>query len=402
MAAFHYKAITLNGRVQKGVVEADGEKAARAQLRARQCTPLDLKQVNTDGKSQWISFKRYLSTVELATATRQMGTFIQAGIPLDETLQACAENTESRKVRAVFLSVRSKVMEGSSLANAMEAHHQSFPSIFISTIAAGEKSGGLGVVLDKLADYTEASAEFRQRIGNAMVYPVILVVVSLLIVTGLLTYVVPDILEVFEDAGQTLPPLTEALMKLSGFISQNGLWLIALCALSIGTTLYCAKLPRIRLFIDRLVTKAPVLKRYSQSYNAIRYTGTLHILFQSGVPLTEAMAIASGVVTNCYIRQKLERATSRVREGSSLTHALAPIEAIPKVFLHMVRSGETSGKLGPMLEKVSSSQERELQRRIATLLGLFGPATLLIMGGVVLLIVMAILLPILNMNQLIA
>lgn len=404
MAAYYYTAFSIDGSKKKGVVEADSEKSARAKIRELKLTPIALKlsaEKKSTGFFSKLSPTRSLSITELSQATRQLGTLIQAGIPIDESLLACAENTDSQKVKSIFHDVRSNVMEGSSLASSLSALGKTFPRIFTATIAAGEKSGSLGAILARLADYSEAAAEFRQKIKSAMIYPTALVIIAIVIVTGLMTYVVPDILSVFIEAGQALPPITQGLMNVSQFIANNGLWILIVALLALLIVSYLLSNETIKFKIDKTFSNLLFIKKYVRSYNAIRYFGTLNILFSSGVPLTEAMRIASNVVENRHIRQQLLLASTKVEEGSSLHLALKPIKELPSLFVHMIRSGEASGTLDSMISKVVYSQEQELQRRVATLLSLFEPATLIIMGGVVMLIVLAILLPIMNMNQLI-
>ena len=403
MATFNYTAITENGKKKRGIVQADGEKSARTAIRSLNLTPINVEIFKErEANQSWFQLNRFkLSTHELALVSRQLSTFILANIPLDETLQACAENTDSRKIKILFLNIKTKVLEGSSLAQSMEDHSNVFPDIFISTISAGEKSGGLGKVLNRLADHIEASAEFKKNIGSALVYPCILIVISLLIIIGLMTYIVPDILSVFTEAGQSLPPLTLALMSFSNFISDYGI--LVLCGLTVFniTIIQIFKLPKINILKDKILINTPLIKKNIQTYNAVRYTSTLHILFSSGVPLTDSMTTATAVVPNKYIRQQLTQASKQVKEGKSLASSLKLVKGFPSIFVHMVRSGEKSGELSSLMEKVSTSQENELQRKVTTLLGLLEPTTLVIMGGIVLIIVLAILMPILNMNQLI-
>ena len=404
MAAFDYVALDTQGRKQKGVLEADSARQMRQLLRDRGLTPLTVEQSST--KQQQKSFSGLLTphigVKDLALLTRQLATLVQASLPLEEALSAAAQQTSKQKVRSLILAVRAKVLEGHSLASSLADFPRAFPAIYRATVAAGEKSGFLDQILNRLADYTEASHESRQKIMMALLYPVILFVLAVLIVSGLMVYVVPDVVEVFIDTGQQLPALTIGLMALSDFISSYGLYLlVVLVALAFGLR-YLLQQPALRLSWHRRLLKLPIIGRFTTTMDTARFASTLSILTASGVPLVDAMKISAEVLSNQWLKRLVNEATRKVTEGSSLNKALLQAEYFPPMMVHMIASGEASGELDAMLQRVAASQEREVQNFIGIMLGLFEPFMLLAMGLSVLLIVLAILLPILNLNQLVS
>lgn len=404
MAAFDYIALDQQGRKQKGALEADSARQMRQLLRDRGLTPLSVEQ-STEKQQREKSFGNlltpHISVHDLALLTRQLATLVQASLPLEEALSAAAQQASKPKVRSMLLAVRAKILEGHTLANALGEFPRAFPAIYRATVTAGEKSGFLDQILNRLADYTESSHESRQKIMMALLYPIILLVLSILIVTGLMVYIVPDVVEVFVDTGQELPTLTIALMALSDFIANYGIYtLLLLITLIIGIK-YLLKQPGIRLAWHHKLLKLPLAGKLSCTVNTARFSSTLSILTASSVPLVEAMKISAQVLPNLWLKKLVEEATRKVTEGSSLNRALQQAEYFPPMMVHMIASGEASGKLDDMLDRVAASQERELQNFIAIILGLFEPLMLLTMGVTVLLIVLAILLPILNLNQLV-
>lgn len=404
MAAFDYVALDEQGRKQKGALEADSARQMRQLLRDRGLTPLAVEQ--SSGKQQqqksfsaWLT--PHISVRDLALLTRQLATLVQAALPLEEALSATAQQTSKPKIRSMILAVRAKVLEGHTLANALASFPRAFPAIYRATVAAGEKSGFLDHILNRLADYTEASHESRQKIMMALLYPVILLVLSILIVSGLMVYIVPDVVEVFIDTGQQLPALTVGLIALSDFIAGYGIYLLLIVIALCFAVRYLLKQPDIRLAWHRRLLKIPLIGRFTATINTARFASTLSILTASGVPLVEAMKISGAVLSNLWLRRLVGEATQKVTEGGSLHRSLEQAGYFPPMMVHMIASGEASGKLDEMLERVATSQEREVQNFIAIILGLFEPFMLLTMGLTVLLIVLAILLPILNLNQLV-
>ncbi len=403
MAAFEYKALDARGKQIKGVLEADSARQVRQQLRDKGCTPVSVEatvEKQKDGKSVGRSARR-LGVRDLALVTRQIATLIQAGIPVEETLSAVASQSEKAPIRSMLLAVRAKVLEGHSLADSLGEYPNAFPKLYRSTVAAGEHAGHLDLVLNRLADYTEARQQARQKIQLAAIYPVILTVVAISIVVFLLAYVVPDIIKVFVNNGQELPPLTQGLLALSGFITQWG-WLMALVLIALFFMFQVAnRKESFRLAFHKRLLHMPFIKKLSRGTNTSQFASTLSILNASGVPLVDAMRIASEVLSNEYLKEKLKESAQSVSEGASLHRSLEQTGYFPPMMVHMIASGESSGELDQMLERTARHQESDLQGLIEALVGLFEPLMLLVMGGVVLIIVLAIMLPILNMSNLV-
>lgn len=407
MPAFDYIALNETGKKTRGILEADSARSVRSQLRDKSLTPLEVteaRQQSTKTDSIFSGNKlngNNISGSDLALITRQIATLVQAGMPLETCLQAVAKQSEKQNVKRTVLAVRAKVREGHNFADSLGEHPRAFPNLYCATVAAGEQSGHLDMVLNRLADYTESQQQFRQKIQLALVYPVILLVMSLLIVIGLMIYVVPDIVQVIIDAGQQLPLLTQVLVNVSHFLVNWG-WLLFLGLLLLFVALkILLKKPSIKLLWHKRLLNLWLVKRYSRASNAARFISTLAILTRSGIPLVEAMPIATSVAPNSYFKTETRNAQSKVQEGISLNRALEETGLFPPMMIQLIASGEQSGDLSDMLQRAAESQENDLQQRVAMLVGLFEPMTLLMMGAVVLVIVLAVLLPILNLNQLV-
>jgi general secretion pathway protein F len=402
MAAYEFKALDARGKQQQGVLEADSPRAVRQQLREKGWAPLEVNTA-TEKQHQARLFQRKgsLNARDLALVTRQLATLIQSGIPIEQALAAVASQSEKPTIKSMMLAVRARVLEGYTLADSLGEFSSAFPKLYRSTVAAGEHAGHLDLVLNRLADYTEQRQEARQRIQLAAIYPVILTVVALAIVIFLLTYVVPDIIDVFVRSGQELPALTEGLLAVSAFLATFGPYIAVVLVLAVVGFRVSLRKPGIRLQFHRWLLHVPLLSKLSRGLNTARFASTLSILSTSGVPLVEAMRIAGEVLSNDYLKLKMQGATQRVSEGSSLKRSLEQTGYFPPMMLHMIASGEASGELDQMLERTARSQENDLQSKLATLVGLFEPMMLLVMGLVVLIIVLAIMLPILNMSNLV-
>jgi len=402
MPAFEYQAQDNNGRCCRGLQEADSPRHARQLLRERGLLPTELRAAKNQ-RHQGAAFANMtrLSASELALLTLQLSTLIQAGLPLEEALRAVAAQSEKRKVSSLLSAVRARVMEGYALAAALGGFPRAFPELFCATIAAGERSGHLGHVLEQLAAYTEARQLSRQRIQLALVYPMILLFASLAIVGFLLGYVVPDVVKIFVDSGQPLPLLTQAMIALSNGLRSHGLVLLALLSGIALTVRWALQQPPLRLRWHAWVLKAPLLGGVFRAMEAARFASTLAILGKSAVPLVDALEIAAAVIGNLTIRARMHDVARSVREGGTLTRGLELSGDMPPMMLHMIASGERAGELDSMLARAAEQQEKSLAARIALVVSLFEPMMLVLMGGVVLLIVMAILLPILSLNQLV-
>ncbi|MFA0812037.1 type II secretion system inner membrane protein GspF [Microbulbifer epialgicus] len=404
MAAFEYTALAASGRKSKGTLEADSARSARQQLRAKGMVPLDVAPAaeQTEKSAGGImSGSPGLSIKNLALLTRQIATLLRAGIPLEETLGAIANQTRNQKIRRVVLAVRGKILEGHSFALALGSFPRAFPKLYRATVEAGEHSGHLDSVLERLGDYTEGQQQFRQKVQLALIYPVVLVFICILVVTGLMVYVVPDVIEVFTGTGQVLPLATRILVSLSDFISAWG-WLVppALGAIIAGV-IFMLRRPAVRFRFHHRLLELPIIGWMVRGAQSARYVGTLAILTGSSVPLVQAMGIAGGVMTNDFLKDRLEAAQKSVREGGSLHKALEDVGYFPPMMIYMIASGESSGTLDEMLQRAAESQEQDLQGAVTAFVSLFEPLMLLVMAAIVLFIVMAIMMPILSMNELV-
>jgi general secretion pathway protein F len=401
MPTFDYSALDAQGRPCKGRLEADGPRHARQLLRERGVWPRVLIEVRVGNGTDKQSRGGRLGAADLALLTLQLSTLVQAGLPLEEALEAVAKQSSRRKVAGLLSAVRSRVMEGHALASALGQFPKAFPELFRATVAAGERSGHLGHVLEQLAAYTQARQASRQKIQMALVYPLILMLASAAIVGFLLGYVVPDVVKIFVDSGQPLPWLTQALIGVSNGLRNHFLLLLGLLATLSGLWRWSWQQPQWRLRWHRWVLNAPVIGEVLRAMEAARFASTLAILGKSAVPLVDALEISAAVIGNLTIRARMVEVACSVREGGTLTRGLELSGDIPPMMLHMIASGERAGELDRMLARAAEQQESSLGARIALVVSLFEPVMLVLMGGVVLLIVMAILLPILSLNQLV-
>ena len=406
MAAFEYLALNARGREEKGVLEADGVRQVRQLLRDRGLTPLSVNPTSRIEKRSGVAlirnlFRPSLSVTERALITRQLATLIGAALPVEEALLAVSRQSEKATIESMMLTVRAKVLEGFSLANSLAEYPKAFPSLHRATVAAGETSGHLDLVLSRLADFSESQQESAARVKQALIYPLILFILTIAILAGLLGYVVPDIVEVFAESDQELPWLTTGVIKASDFVVAYGL--LVLVGLVIVSLVFQRLLatPDVRLRWHRLLLKLPILGKLSRGTNTAQFASTLSILASSGVPLVDAMRIAGEVLSNAWLRRLVSEATSKVSEGTSLSSALQSSGNFPPMMLHMIASGESSGELDEMLGRVAKHQQQDADLLMSVLLSLFGPMMLIVMGGAVFIIVLAILLPIINLNQLV-
>lgn len=407
MAAFHYIAMNQTGQEQKGVIEADSEKHARQMLRDQMLLPIHLR-IAQSKKTAITSFKTFtpkflkakLSAKELALLTRQFATLLSAGMPVEEALLAVTEQSEKSRVKGLMLSVRSKVLEGHALAAALKEHPDDFSELYCATIAAGEKSGHLDKVLLRLAEYTEQQWQMRRKITTALIYPSMIVLVAIGIVGFLLEYVVPKMIAVYGHLNQALPLLTTILISISHFVTSYGLYtlLFFICAGFFWMRML-KKSDVLRERVHLWLLRMPFIRYTLRTANTARFARTLSILSASGVPVLEAMYIAAQLVTTIPIRKALEIAVNQVREGAAIHLTLKRTTYFSPMSVHMIASGEASGQLENMLERVAQNQEDEITRMIEVSLALFEPIIILLMGVIVLFIVLAVLLPIFELNQ---
>ncbi|MCL6704246.1 type II secretion system inner membrane protein GspF [Pseudomonas sp. T1.Ur] len=399
MPTFYFRAEDATGRRRKGRIEADSARHARQLLREQGLLPSEMQEVAQQRLGTTHRIGARLSPAELALLTLQLSTLVQAGLPLEEALDAVAQQSQKRRIANLMFAVRSRVMEGHALAAALGQFPRAFTQLFCATVAAGERSGHLGQVLAQLAAYTQARQASRQKIQLAMVYPLILMVACMAIVGFLLGYVVPDVVKIFIDSGQPLPWLTQALIALSDGLRRHGLLLLVALVGLVGSWRWSQRRPEWQLRWHRLLLRLPLVGEVLRTMEAARFASTLAILSKSAVPLVDALHIAAQVIGNLPIRARMADVARSVREGSTLTSGLKRSGDIPPLMLHMIASGERAGELDSMLARAAEQQEASLAARIALVVSLFEPAMLVLMGGVVLLIVMAILLPILSLNQ---
>lgn len=326
---------------------------------------------------------------------------MRSGLPLDEATGTVARQTEKPRLKRLVLGVRSMIVEGHTLADGLGKFPHVFPDLYRATVSAGEQSGFLDAVLERLADYTENRQQLQQRMQLALFYPIILTVIAVLVVMGLLTYVVPEVVKVFADTGQTLPLLTRIMIATSDFLRDYIFLLVIGLSLAGAGIAYVLKQPKAKRQFHKTLLRLPVIGKLVRGVNTARFARTLSILAASGVPVLDALRISGQVVSNIPMREAIEEAALRVREGAALGKSLERSGYFPPITVNLISSGEVSGKLEEMLERASTNQERELETTIAMIMGMLEPLLILAMGGVVLIIVLAILLPIFDLNQLV-
>lgn len=405
MPAYSYVAVDAQGRTRRGVVEAEAPRQARAGLRSDGLVPLELAEVEPEaaapGKAGWRGRRLRLSTGALVLFTRRLALLLEAGLTIEQCLDALIEQAQDEAGGRIVAAVRAEVLSGQSLAAAFDRFPASFPDIYRALIGAGEQSGDLAGVMTRLADYLESRQAMSQTAGLALLYPAIVASVALLIVVGLLTYVVPQVVEVFEHSRQELPFLTRALLWLSAALRGN-LWLIVTLAVAlvVGARFAWAR-ESWRASWQARILRWPVIGPLLLGIGTARLASTLAILVGGGVPLLQALAASARVMGSLPLKAAVEEAAKLVREGSTLHRALDSRRIFPPIFIHLVSSGESSGRLTHMLQQAARHQELENERRIRLLTGILEPAVIVAMGIVVLLVVLAILMPIIEMNQLV-
>ncbi len=416
MGAFNYQALDTKGKTVKGVIEGDSERQVRSLLRQRQLKPLQVKstnrraKANDDGKSKSSGSSGVklfggggtkLGYRDIALVTRQLASLVQSGLPLDEVLQAAATQSRKPQIKTLLLQVRSRVLEGLSLAQAMAESPKAFNTLYRAMVKAGESAGFLGPVLEQLAEYTETSQETRQKIQMAMTYPIVLLCVSMGVVTALMAFVVPKLVGMFTQTKQKLPAITEILIFTSDFIVNYGLFMLGGIVGLIILIRYLLKEPKRQLKWHKLMLKLPLFGEFIRTAEAARWANTLGLLVTSGVPLLEALRIASQVLSNRVMQAAGMAVAVSVQEGTSLNRALDQVQEFPPLLVQMAASGEANGQLADQLLHAARNQEKELGFTLSTMMGLMEPAMILFMAGIVFFIVMAIMLPIFQMNQMV-
>jgi len=404
MGAFEYVALDAKGRESKGLIEGDTAKHARQQLREQSLLPVKITEVAEKSSRERSSFtlRRGISSGELALLTRQLATLTQSGLPLEEALLAVSQQTESPRAKSIMLGVRSRVMEGHTLADGLSEFPNAFPELYRATVSAGEQSGHLDQVLERLAEFTESRQALQQQVRNALIYPIALAVTAIAIISFMLAYVVPKVVYIFENYDQELPVLTRIMIASSDFLREYWLPLVLVTAAIVFGLRRLVREPGPKRRWHRMLLSMPVVAKLTRGINTARFTQTLSILAGSGVPILESLRIAAQVVVNVPMREAVQEASLRIREGAMISKSLAASKLFPPMTVHLIASGEASGRLEEMLSRAASNQEREVDNLISTLLGIMQPLLVIIMAAIVLLIVLAILLPIFEINNLIA
>lgn len=402
MAAFEYKALDAKGKNRKGIMEGDTVKQVRQQLREKGMVPIEVNPAaQKESKKGGGLFQPKITASDLALITRQLATLVQSALPIEAALLAVAEQCERPRLKSMMMAVRAKVVEGYSLAEGLGEFPATFDNLFCSMVAAGEKSGHLDQVLERLADYTEQRQLMRSKMVSAMTYPIILTVFAVGVISLLLATVVPKIVGQFDKMGQDLPGTTQFLMSASDFIVAYGLYIfLAIVMVIIGIKRMLMN-PKMRLKWDKMLLGLPMIGKVSKGVNTARFARTLSILTSSAVPLLEGMMISGRVLENTHIKAAIVEAASRVREGAGLKVSLEATKLFPPMMLHMIASGEKSGELEQMLGRAADNQDRDFEMRVGIALKIFEPVLVLTMAGMVLFIVMAILQPIMNMNNMV-
>lgn len=399
MINFWHESIHSSGKTIKGFLKADSLLAAREQLRAQGYIPITLRE-QPPRRFFSLSFQR-INTQDLSLITRQLATLLAAGIPIAEALQGVSEQTEKTKLRHILEGVRNKVLEGYSLTQAMQDYPSFFPELYRTTIGAGEQTGRLDNILENLAEYIERQQTIKQKVQHALIYPSVMLIVSGSIITFLLTYIVPSMIQVFSESGQTLPLSTRVLIQISHFLQVYGLFIIAFILVLLVSLRQRLKQPQKKRRFHQLLLKLPGIAYLVRSVNIARYIHTFSILFSSGVNVLDTMRIASHLIQNLEMRDVFQEATFQVREGRDISAALKDTHFIPPMTLHLISSGEKSGELASMMKRAALHLEQEIERLIDTGLTLLEPFMIIVMGGVVMFIVLATLLPIFSMEQLV-
>ncbi|MFT4102228.1 MAG: type II secretion system inner membrane protein GspF [Burkholderiaceae bacterium] len=401
MPAYRFEAARASGAVEKGVVDADSPRHARSILRDRGLTPLEVSTLQEASAGARRSIGGRMRVPELALCTRQLAALLSARLPLERALGAVIDQAERSLVRERFAAVRSDVISGQTFAQALSKYPRDFPEVYRALVGAGEQSGDLARVMNRLADYVESRTALSQRIMMAFTYPAIVTVVAIGVIVALLTYVVPQVVGVFAQTKQKLPFLTVALITVSDFLRAWGWWLLgAIIAAIVGFRL-ALRSPTVKLAVHERMLTMPLFGRLIRGMNTARFASTLAILGNSGVPLIRALEAGAQTLSNVALRANVADSIARVREGSALSRALGAGKQFPPMMIHMIASGEATGDLPQMLDRTAETLSQETERRAMMLTSLLEPMLILVMGVVVLLIVLAVLLPIIEINQLV-
>lgn len=404
MPAFEYRSLDHRGKINKGTLEADSARQVRQQLRDKGWVPLEVNEAsdtNSQGMGRFAGSGK-INGAEQALITRQLATLLKSGLPVEQALSAVSKQAANDRIERIMLAVRAKVREGYSLARSFESFPRAFPEMYRATVAAGEQSGHLEQVLEQLADYLETRHDTGRSVAQAMIYPAFIMVFASIVIMLMMTFVVPKLVAVFEGRDQALPLLTRIVMAMSDFARGWGWLVVVLIVVGVVIFMRAMRDPRFRLRVHQRLVNMPLVGTMLRAGDSARLASTLGILGRSGVPLVDALFIAAQVVGNLAVRNAVKNAAAKVREGGSLSRALDASGYFPPMLVQMIASGEASGELDNMLTRAADYQERELSSTINTMVGLLGPIMLLVMAGVVVMIVLSVMLPIMQMNNLLA
>ncbi len=405
MPAYSFEALQSDGALRKGVLEADSAKAARSQLRAQSLVPLVVQGLSADSankKSIWqleIGSRQCFSAQELAVWTRQLASLVGSGLPLERALTALSDEAESEKQAHLIASLRAEVNAGLGLAKAMGQHPSEFSSLYTAVISAGEQGGNLGQVLTQLADDLQDQQALKAKLLSASLYPAIVSLIALVIVIFLLSTVVPQVAQVFSGSQRKLPGLTVAMLALSDFVRNHGWLLLLLLVVAWGGFYQAMKQMALRIRFDAAFLRLPVLGRLATGYNTARFASTLAMLTGAGVPILKAMQSAADTLSNQAMRADVLDALVLVREGAPLAMALGQKKRFPSLLAMFARLGEQTGQLPVMLQRAAQQLSSDVQRRAMALATILEPLLIVLMGGVVMVIVLAVLMPIMELNQ---
>ena len=404
MPAFEYRSLDHRGKINKGTLEADSARQVRQQLREKGWVPLEVNEASDASRQGMGRFagSGKINGAEQALITRQLATLLKSGLPVEQALSAVSKQAANDRIERIMLAVRAKVREGYSLARSFESFPRAFPEMYRATVAAGEQSGHLEQVLEQLADYLETRHDTGRSVAQAMIYPAFIMVFASIVIMLMMTFVVPKLVAVFEGRDQALPLLTRIVMAMSDFARGWGRLVVLLIVLGVVIFMRAMREPHFRLRVHQRLVNMPLVGTMLRAGDSARLASTLGILGRSGVPLVDALFIAAQVVGNLAVRNAVKNAAAKVREGGSLSRALDASGYFPPMLVQMIASGEASGELDNMLTRAADYQERELSSTIGTMVGLLGPIMLLVMAGVVVMIVLSIMLPIMQMNNLLA
>jgi general secretion pathway protein F len=403
MPGFRYQAYNIEGKLHKGVLEADSARQARSLLRDQGLTPHRVEVIAANDPAAGARFRPVsISGTELTQLTRGLASLLEAGLTVEQAFNALIEQAENERTRQVLAALRGEVIAGNTVAKALSSFPNVFPELYRTLVAAGESSGQLPRVLTKLADYLEDRQALRSKLALSLIYPSIVLGVALVVVGALLVYVLPQVVQVFQHAHQKLPVLTRALIWLSGFLQTAWPVLLGLAIAAIVALRVALGRPASRASIHRALWRAPAIGRMLRHLDSSRLAATLSILVGSRVPILQALEAGTGVMTLVPMREALTSAARGVREGMPLARALQATAAFPPVMVHLIASGEASGRLDDALERAARQQQNDITTRLTAFAAIFEPLMILCMGLVVLVIVLAILLPIFQLNQLVA